>query len=214
MRLWSLTAESYHTYQEIHAAMAHIFKDYDKMTNKKNLHINRRKALLRLITLPFATPALVAALKSGETPSATTSKDLLTQCAVGIGACWELRKSAEHSDLALAFEGVSTYLPVLQLIVKDSSEHRQEAARLVMQCFLLKSLLAQHLENLLSAISYAQQALPYSEAAQDVSLHLQVFKRLAVMYVFGKQYQQALQMMQHVEPFLKRKDVTLSPLQQ
>lgn len=211
MRLWSLHSEPYQTYQEIHTAMARILKDFDSMN--ENRHINRREAFLRLVSLAF-TPAFASALKSEEVPSATVSRDILTQCAIGIAACWELRKSSEPDDLALAFEGVSAYLPVLQRIVKDSSEHRREAARLVMQCLLLKSRLAQHLENLIMAISYAQQALSYSEAAQDVSLHLQAFEKLAGSYVFGKQYQQALQTMQYVEPFLKRKDVMLPLVQQ
>src|SRR5581483_8061497 len=202
MHLQSLTSLPYRSYQDIQSRMARILKDYDKM-NTKNHHINRRKALLRLVALPFVMPGIAAAFTSDETPSATLSKDLLAQCAVSISACWELRRSNDHSDLLLAFEGVSSYLPVLQRIVKDSSEHRQEAARLAMQCLLLKARLARHLEGIREALQYAQQALSYHEVARDISLRLAALESLTLTYSYSKRYQQALQTIEQAKPLLK-----------
>jgi len=185
--------------------MVRILKDYDNMTTEKNHRNSRREALLRLITLPFSAPILAAALTSEETPSAAVSKDILAMCAVSIAACWELRKSADYDDHVRAFEGVSVYLPVLQRIVKDSSEYRQEAASLATQCLLLKSYLSQHLEGMREATLYAQQALAYSEAANDISLHLKAFDRLVVGYFKSGLYLQALQTIQQAEALLKQK---------
>ncbi len=185
MYLWSLASQPYRAYQDVHAAMARILKDYNQMT-PKNLHINRREALCRLVSLSFIAPAIVAALKSEETPPATVCQDIMAQCAVSIAACWELRKSAEYSDLALAFEGVSTYLSILQRIVRDSSQHRQEAASLATQCLLLKAILGKHLEGTVQAIPYAQQALSYSKVTQDISLHLKGLEVLAHAQSMGR----------------------------
>lgn len=211
MRLCALASQPYRSHQEIHTAMARILKDYDSMSNHR---MNRRKALLRLVTLPFATPTLAAALAGEETPPATLSKDLLVQCAVSIGACWELRKSAEYDDLSLAFEGVSAYLPTLQRIVKAYSQHRQEAAGLVIQCLLLKSILSKHLEGTREAVQYAQQTLSYNKDAKDLSLHLAALASLSLAYSYDHQHVQSLQAIEQAEPLLQQieqKKLPVSP---
>lgn len=212
LRLYALASQPYRSYQDIHAAMARILKDYESMST--NHRMNRRKALLRLVTLPFATPVLAAALTGEETPSSTLSQDLLAQCAVSIGACWELTKSADHNDLIMAFEGVSAYLPVLQRIVKAYSRYRQEAASLVAQGLLLKSVLAVHFEGTREALQYAQQALFYSKRAQDIALHLKSLERLAVCYGYSKHHKQSLETITQAEPLLEeiaQKELPVSP---
>jgi DNA-binding XRE family transcriptional regulator/tetratricopeptide (TPR) repeat protein len=143
--------------------------------------------------------------------SAFTAEEFLPQCEAGIKACWKLQKSTEHSDLLLAFYAASAYLSGLQRIVKDSSQHRQKAAGLVTQSLLLKTILAHHVENRANAAYYAQQALFFSEVAQDISLQLRAFECLAVVYTFGRQYQQATQTIGQAIPLLKQKEVPLSP---
>ncbi len=212
MHLWSLASQPHRTYQEVYGAMIRILRDYEKM-NPKNYHITRREALLRLVSLPLATLG-AATFASDESPTPAVSKDILAQCTVSIAACWELRKSTEYSDLALAFDGVSAYLPVLQRIVKDSSEYHQEAAGLATQCLLLKTLLGEHIESLKEATQYAQQALVYSKEAKDLSLQLRALEGLAVIYTYSKHNTLAFQTIEQAVPLLKhikQKNVPISP---
>jgi tetratricopeptide (TPR) repeat protein len=107
-------------------------------------------------------------------------------------------------------QNISTACTSRARIVKDTSEHRQEAAGLVAQCLLLKSLLAHHVENLMSAINYAQQALIYSKEAYDRSLQLRALESIALKYAYSKRNQQALQTIEQAIPLLNQKNVPIS----
>ncbi|MBV9689940.1 MAG: hypothetical protein JO202_09535, partial [Ktedonobacteraceae bacterium] len=132
-------------------------------------------------------------------------EDILTQCAAGIAACWHLSKSAEGSDLALAFRCVSGYLPTLKAIVKDSSQYRKAAATLAGQCALLQTILGLHLQGLKEAEQYAQEAVTYSKEAQDIPLLVSALDYAAWMHYFAKHSQQALRLIEQAIPLLKQK---------
>ncbi len=72
---------------------------------------------------------------------ATRAREIINQCAAGIAVCWELSKGDDEHDLSPAFNGVSTYLPVLKAVVRDSAPYRKDAASLAGQCALLQCLL-------------------------------------------------------------------------
>jgi hypothetical protein len=175
------------------------------MNTGERAELTRREALHLLVMFPFLLGI------SEQTPRSLEGD--LKLYAAAIAACWELRKSAEHSDLALAFEGVPSYLPVLQRVVKDSSPYRKEAAGLVMRCLLLKSILGHHLGDV-QTMQYLQQALCYSKTAKDIPLYLKTLESLAVAYTFSKRYPQALQTIEQAEPLLKeikQKNLPVSP---
>jgi transcriptional regulator with XRE-family HTH domain len=168
-----------------------VLKEFDKMnTTNKNYQITRREAIGTLAALPFATLGL--SLPNKIVPPEQYGK-ALAHCATSLEACWELSKSSEAEDLALAFQCVSRYLPILQTIVKNSSEHRQEAADLAGRYALLKTILSWHREGLTEAILYAKEATLYSEASGDVSLQLSAYSKLAWAYFYDKRYRPALE---------------------
>ncbi|MBV9689914.1 MAG: helix-turn-helix transcriptional regulator [Ktedonobacteraceae bacterium] len=181
----------------------------EELTTEQDL-ISRREALHRLALLPFATLHLNALGASLSRPI----EEILTQCAAGVAACWHLSKSAEGSDLALAFRCVSGYLPTLKAIVKDSSQYRRAAATLAGQCALLQTILGLHLQGLKEAEQYAQEAVTYSREAQDIPLLVSALHSATWLYSYAKRYQQALHTIEQAIPLLKPKSriAPLSPL--
>lgn len=109
-------------------------------------------------------------------------KDFLTQCATSIAACWELSRSTQHSDLMIAFTGVSTYLPILIAIITDASQYRKQAAGLVFQALQLKARMAYHLEGFKQATSYAEQAVTYAEESSNRTMQVMALRELASAY--------------------------------
>ncbi len=167
--------------------------------------VTRRDTLRRLAALPFATLGLAAA-----SPALTRfSEDAFKQCAASIAACWELSKSSNSYDLQMAFEGVSAYLPLLKRVVKESSQYRKAAANLVGQGALLQTMLGWHLQGLKDAACYAQEAVKYSQEAEDTTLLLATLDYLAWVYYYDKKSKQALETIEQSIPLLKQKGAPL-----
>ncbi|GHO98134.1 hypothetical protein KSF_081820 [Reticulibacter mediterranei] len=135
----------------------------------------------------------------------------MIKCAAGITACEQLgRGSAE--DIAIAFSSLSAYLPTLMEIVKESSEHRKEAARQVAQCLFLKATLSMHKEGPKRAVIYMEQAAMYGKESRSIALQLGILKRLAWIYACDKQRRPALERVLEGQSMLKKTKVTVSPL--
>ncbi|MBV9689911.1 MAG: helix-turn-helix transcriptional regulator [Ktedonobacteraceae bacterium] len=202
LRLLVLVFEPHRvTYQHLQQLQERIRQILEEEPAIDNDLISRREALHRLALLPFATLQLSALGASLSRPI----EDILTQCAAGIAACWHLSKSAEGSDLALAFRCVSGYLPTLKAIVKDSSQYRKAAATLAGQCALLQTMLGWHLQGLKEAEQYAQEAVIYSREAQDIPLLVSALDYAAWMHSYAKRDQQALHTIEQALPLLKPK---------
>ncbi|MGH2478527.1 MAG: hypothetical protein ACRDHW_02580 [Ktedonobacteraceae bacterium] len=88
------------------------------MNTSNDAQISRREALRRLATLPLLTLKLNPSQPVQHRPV----EDILTQCAASIAACWELSKGNDEADLALAFKGVSAYVPTLKSLKKDMEQ--------------------------------------------------------------------------------------------
>jgi tetratricopeptide (TPR) repeat protein len=176
-------------------------ESYDQMKNPNyqnhtEVDLGRRDALRQLVLV--AIQALgVAAL---GTRLSWAPEDILTHCAAGITACKYLAKG-QREDMALAFSAISTYLPELEAIAKDSSVHRGEATRLVAQCYLLKHVLGLHIENpnVVVARGYAKLALAYSKESGDLLLQLTALKYLTWAYNSDKQYPLALKTIERAQ---------------
>src|SRR5579885_3376357 len=145
-----------------------ILEEFDTMNGDTT---TRRDALIRLASLPF-----IASLRPGL--SVQRSADVITQCAAGITACWHLSKSSHEEDLHRAFKAASAYIPTLKSIVEHSSQYRNDAAALVGQCLLLKTVLGWHFVGLKQAISYAQDAITYAQTAEDMILRMTAMEYL------------------------------------
>jgi len=154
--------------------------------------ITRREAVRRLATLPIAMLKLNALTPTlGHPPEA-----VLTQCTTGIIACWHLRKGKE---LHLASSAVSAYIPTLKEIVTTSTQHRKNAADLLVQCYLLKSTLMRHVESSNDAIACARLAETYSEVAEDPVLQVLSIRTLASTHYYANHWGPALRAAEKAE---------------
>jgi transcriptional regulator with XRE-family HTH domain len=166
--------------------------------------LTRREALRRLAMLPV----LLSASGSIQRPTEGT----LNHYAAGITAC-EYLSRGNHQDMVLAFSLLSTYLPVLKAIVRESSSQRKQAAALVAQCYLVLHMLGLHVESPTVAIAngYAQRAVTYSQESGDLGLRLRALKHLAWDYYNRKQFQSALKTIEQAKSLIERSQTPVPP---
>ena len=210
--LWSLAFMHHLPEHDTRSAIRKAIKEFDRMhATDKNYQITRREALCSLATLPMITLGLTG---SGSIVRPATYGTTLAHCTASIEACWELSKSSEASDLLLAFQCVSRYLPTLTTIVRDSSTHRKEAARLAAQAYSLKHVLGLHIESPDVAIAkgHAKLAVLYGEQSDDPLLHLTALRYLTWGYDHSKNYQQALKTIEQAKRIVEQADSSLAPV--
>jgi tetratricopeptide (TPR) repeat protein len=128
----------------------------------------------------------------------------LAHCAASLEACWELSKSSDASDLALAFKSVSKCLPILETIARNASQYQQEALHLAIQYALVKTILGWHCASSTATIQYAQDAVVLSKEADDISFQLSAYSKLAWAYFYAKKYLPALATAQEAEALLQQ----------
>jgi transcriptional regulator with XRE-family HTH domain len=177
--LFFLVTPPYRGYEDIHHRMKTILKELNAMNS--TYQISRREAFTCLVALPIGALRLKT---PGQTVKPALYEIALPTCAAGIAGCWELlSKSREPTDLATALDGVSIYLPVLEDIVKYSSQYREKASDLAARCAILKTILSWHCSGNAAATHYAQEALDYSKQSGDISLQLSASSKLAWAYL-------------------------------
>jgi tetratricopeptide (TPR) repeat protein len=206
MRLLALAFIPHRNLLELQDRLTLIIEEHD-MNTSDDAQISRRDALRRLATLPLLTLKLNASQPVLHSPV----RDILTQCAASIGACWELSKGDDEADLTLAFKGVSAYMPTLKAIVKDSLQHHKEAASLAGQSSLLKTMLGWHLEGLNEAAVYAQDAVTYAREAEDGALLLSSLDYQAWLHYYSNRSKQAQSTIEQALPLLKEFKTPLPP---
>src|SRR5579859_1970091 len=190
LHLMTLAFLPHRHHTTITGRMAHLLEEFDAM-HKENEEaaVTRREALSRLAMLPILTLGLNA---TGAVPRSVRHEDVLTQCSAGIAACGHLSKGA-HDEMNLAFSALSSYLPVLKKMVKESSTHRQSAAQLLALGSLVKATISVHRagEGTLQAARYAQDAILYGEESGDLAIKLTALRRLSWIYSCDRKWQQA-----------------------
>ncbi len=207
--LWSLAFMDHPTCNDKRGFIRQAIKEFDTMNDtNKNYQMTRREALYSLATLPMITLGLTV---PGSTVPSTQYGNVLAHCTASLEACWELSKSSDASDLALAFKSVSKYLSVLKSIVNNSSQYRKEAADLTARYGLLKTILGWHCKGLADAIQYAKDAVVYSQETEDTSLQLSAFSKLSWAYFYDKKYILALKTAQKAQ-FLLEQEQTRSSI--
>jgi len=174
------------------------------MNTGHDVTLTRREALRRLAMFPV----LLSASGSIQRPT----EDTLNQYAAGITACEHLSRG-NYEDMALAFSVLSTYVPVLKAIVRESHQYRKEAAGLVAQGYLLLHVLGLHVESPTVAIAkgYAQLAVTYSQESGDLFLHLKALRNLAWDYHHSKQFLHALQTIEQARYLVEHRRTPVSP---
>ncbi len=170
----------------------------------------RRDALRRLALVPLQALGLGFL---GPIARAWTSEDILTHCAAGITACEYLAKGV-HEDMALASYALSSYLPTLKAIVKQSSVHRKQAMQLVAQALNTLSTLITHREGPKSGAVYAEQGIMYSRESGDLLAQLSLLKEAAWVYACDKQSKKAAEKVLEARQLLEQASVPVPMLMQ
>ncbi len=198
--LWSLAFMDHATSTEKRNAIQRAIKDFDAMNpSDKNYQITRREALCALATLPMITFGLSTPEK-GIVPAQYGS--IIAQCNASLEACWELYWSNDANDTRLAFKSASKYLSLLQEIVKDSANYRQEALDLATRYALLQTLLGWICVGPTETIQYAKNAVALSKETGDISLQLSAYSKLAWGYFYSKKYSSGHKVAQEAETLL------------
>lgn len=147
--------------------------------------LSRRSVLFALATLPTA----LLTSRRQVYRLVLELEEFLPQCAASITACWHLSKG-NHLETIPPI--IDSYLPTLLAVPKYAPLYREMTADLIAQCYLLKSILAWHLENLATAETYCTQAAQYSVIAQNSNLRLTALNQHALIFYYAKQFQRAL----------------------
>jgi transcriptional regulator with XRE-family HTH domain len=199
--LWSLAFMDHPTCQDKRYSIKQAIKEFTTMnTDKKNYQITRREALYSLATLPMITLGLTV---PGSTVQPAQYGATIAHCSASIEACWELYKSGDAKDLTLAFQSVSKYLPILEMIAKQSSPYRKEALDLATQYALVKVFLGWERTNPTETVQYAKQAVSLSQETDDIALQLSAYSKLAWTYYYDKKYLPALMTAQEAQARLQ-----------
>jgi hypothetical protein len=134
---------------------------------------------------------------------ALAGDEMVADAGNAIRACWELSKSSEASDLALAFKCVSEYLPVLEMIAQNASQYRQEALNLAASYALLKVILGWHCSGPVATLEYAKHAVALSKETGDITLRLSAYSKLTWAYYYSnRNYALAFKTAQEAEQLL------------
>jgi hypothetical protein len=183
-------------------AIRRIIKECDRMNaTNKNYQITRREAIGALAKLPMITLGLTI---PGAVVQPKRYGDALEHCAVALEGCSELYWSNDASDILLAFQYVSKYLPILKTIAQDSSAPRCEALDLAARYALLKALLGSNCIRMTEeTTSYSKDAVALCNMAGDISLQLNAYRTLARRYFDNKNYMMAHRTIQEGECVLK-----------
>ena len=166
-------------------------------SNDESYLLSRRQALVSIATLPVA---LWTSVQQGITSASMTEK-LLTRCAASITSLWHLLKG---SELSLIEQTLSTYLLTLVTLAQQPSPYQKTAARLTSQAYRLYGIIALHRNNLKARENYCQQALYFSEIAENPSLIVSAHISLASTFYYGKNPLKAAQI---YEKALLQKDL-------
>ncbi|MBV9691249.1 MAG: helix-turn-helix transcriptional regulator [Ktedonobacteraceae bacterium] len=147
--------------------------------------LSRHDFLVLLATLP---PALLAETKQAHKVIVRV-EEFLPQCAASITACWHLSAGSQLETIPPILDA---YLPTLLSITTYMPTYREVAADLVAQCYLLKTILAWHLEGLSQAEAYCLQALNYSVMANNPNLQMITLNRHTDIAYYDSNFSLAL----------------------
>lgn len=201
MRLMSLVFTPHCNALQLQPVLSRTIEEFHMNTGHEAA-LTRREALRRLAMLPV----LFSIGGSIQRPL----EDTLQQFAAGITACDYLSKG-NYEDMSLALSMLSSYLPILNTIVKEISSSRKEAATLLAQSYLIKHVLVLHVGNPSEATHNGKLAVTYSKESGDVLLQVTAFRRLTWSYLQDKQPQQALKVIEQAAYLINKSRIPIPP---
>ncbi|HEY1353140.1 MAG TPA: helix-turn-helix transcriptional regulator [Ktedonobacteraceae bacterium] len=200
--LWSLAHKKHATSNRRRGLIQQALKKFDAVNRENtNYQVTRQKAMSALATLPLVTLGLV--LPGREIVTARHG-EAMAQCLASVEACWELYERGGVNELLLGFQCVSWYLAVLRQISQTSLRYREEALRLATRYALLKTFFGWECAGANTTLAYAREAVALSREADDLSLQLSAYSKLAWTCAFAKKDWQALTTAQEARDVLER----------
>jgi len=151
--------------------------------------LSRRDAIVMIAGLPLS---LFAWIRPGQ-PSAVPAEEFLSQCDANVAACWHLM---QLNEFAVVESMLPIYLPTLETLVQQSSRYQKTAASLTTQSYRLNGIVALHQNNLRARERYCQQAVLYSEVAENASLLVSALISLGSTFYYSQNPAKATQIYQ------------------
>ncbi len=173
-------------YALLQGSITREIEEHAKMNQQPHHLISRRNALRRIVlgTIEFCGLSMLGPVLRRPV------EEILTQCAAGIAACWQLKLG---KDLNFALRAISSYIPTLRAIAASPSRLHYSAGDLLVQSLCLQSALARHVEGIQPAINIAREAEEYSEEIGNRLFQLLAVRMQSAAYYYGNQWQQALE---------------------
>jgi transcriptional regulator with XRE-family HTH domain len=179
--------------------LAHIVRQYsEKAMNLQSRRDFLKGTLASLVLLP------VSGVRSSG------YEERLRDCEVGIAAAQEMSRSTNAADLRLAYDAMSVYSGIIEMIAKNAARLQPRAMELLAHCAVLKTILGWHCIGDAATLTIAKQALSLSrqayEKSGDPNLSLSAYSKLAWAYSYLDEDEKALQTAQEAEGFLLGQD--------
>ncbi len=122
-----------------------------------------------------------------------------------IDSCWHLSNESKITEVERI---LPVYLPHIVTLAYQPSKHQHRAAHLASQGYILAAEIDRG--NIHAMKAYCQQAVLYSQVAENADMQAAALKQQATIYLVGKEpqgallkYQEALPLIHHVSPLLR-----------
>ena len=164
--------------------------------------------------LVWIDPNILPSMSSASLPSANSlflrepafiNKETLHLFADLTDGC---RNLSEGSELQVAEQILWSYLPKIELFMQRASEHREIAASIASQGYLLAASLVGHRNDLFKRLQYSKQALHYGKIAGDLNLQIVAMRQMAISFDCMDCPDKVLEIYERSIPFLEK----VSPL--
>jgi DNA-binding XRE family transcriptional regulator len=173
---------------------------------RRNFMVKALRLSKAAYTLPLALDLdnlehVVAAMN----PSSRVDPSALAYLEGTIDSCWHL---SNDSKIAEVEQILPLYLPHLVAFAHQPSKQQQRAAHLASQGYILAAEIDRG--NIHAMKAYCQQAVLYSQVAENADIQVAALKQQATIYLVGRdpttallKYQEALSLINHVSPLLR-----------
>lgn len=190
-------------FEQTKRSLADMRQLWHNNDSEETKDVSRRHALAALL----CAPAAVLGLTGDGQSTVLHPAEVLSLCATAIPLSWRLFFEGGMLDVECLLPG---YLSQLDMLIFQSSAHREQAASLASQGYQLASLMALQHQNFGVALAYAQQAFSQAQQIQDPNLQTGSLIRQAQVYFYLQRprqrlhaYEQALQYSHNASSLLR-----------
>jgi tetratricopeptide (TPR) repeat protein len=166
----------------------------------------RRQFLQQLLSISATAlvPNVPAYVRTNGPPVPVDPDVFLQECESNIRACWRLMQGR---DMVVVPSVLTSWLPLLDSLLRDSSAHRRELAALAAEGYMLGGLVTVLQGHLDRAEWFCQQAVDYADIAGHPDLTVAALKHLATKYLDARfpvltlrTYERAIQHLDSASP--------------